>query len=154
MKAIRFTFAIVLILLASCGGGDDIDYTKFGSEDDALLQGRWPQVEYGIRSQSEWDQAWRERLDSLDCSLAELAAVCARTSPPHVDFTNTTVVGVITGGRTALTGSLKVSSEADGIVVKYSWVAVSGLFNFAPDLATFIIVPRSATFVRFEATGV
>ena len=104
MKSVVLTLAAAL--LASCGGGDSptvasSDVTNISTfevaDDKRALSGPWPNQNYVVFTQADWQRAWSERLANLNCNSPENTAACSRATPPAVDFNRSVVVGITLG---------------------------------------------------------
>src|ERR1700741_2763764 len=97
--ALAATFA-----LTSCGGGSnthDVAVTEFFESDQLTLSGDWP-LDTGTRAflitnDEEWQLAWNNRKATLVCETYTPynERACAASSPPAVDFSKYSVVGLL-----------------------------------------------------------
>ena len=118
---------VVAALLHGCGGSNDsttsVDINAFQSDGDKqALAGDWPKMNYTVFNQQDWEAAWAERRASLNCTRSANANACARVSPPTVDFSTSTVVGVTLGRSFAFPASGRqatASQTADVLTVEY-----------------------------------
>jgi hypothetical protein len=104
MRSIVLTLAAAV--LASCGGGNGAsvassDVSKISTfeaaDDKRALSGPWPNQNYVVFTQADWQRAWSERLANLNCGSPENTATCSRVAPPAVDFNRSVVVGITLG---------------------------------------------------------
>ncbi len=148
--------ALVLVLLAACGGDSDPPPTPVPFQTLQLQTlPAFPAGTYDIRTQAAWTAAWTSAPQTFegDQFPSEVKPV------PAVDFQNYSVVGVSLGLgiRCYVPEIVEVSSKPGELIVKYRSNAPSGPTTLAClhnwPLATFATVPRfqgSVTFTRIE----
>lgn len=98
---------VVGVLLAASGSlalaleiGEHVEFSRL--QTDKLSPREWPNADYVVRTQQQWDEIWAMGKSETNPHDAE------RTSAPKVDFSQFTLVGVSRGKQSHGCTSLKI----------------------------------------------
>lgn len=146
----RLSLSLVLVALASCGGGDDFQPTDIEfMRVPAVAFGVWPVQTYTVRTDAEWERAWSTYKTST----------MPPPERPQLDFNANVLVGVSLGegpNGCHRVRILRVTEESRAVRVEYrhdfpdTWSLCT---QAIVPLADFVTFTRLEKEVYFVATG-
>ncbi len=159
----KFTIAAILassFLASSCGGGGEggnsiqsATVTEFSASDQYVLNGDWPLESttrsFLVSSDDEWQQTWKSRRAALSCSSAVPynEQACGADSPPIVDFSRYSVVGILLSPayyfRTPNPTRVAIDVSNNTLILEYSYSNPHKAPFYYQTNSRFFLVPKT-----------